>query len=80
MSTLKNLFPLSFTANDTRSFLTAIVIYLVIGVAAGLISKIIRIIPLLGGLLSWIIGLVAGIYVLVGLILTILVFTGSIKE
>ena len=44
MNTLKNLFPLSFTANDTKSFLTAIVIYLVIGVAAGIISKIVRII------------------------------------
>ncbi|MBR4232419.1 MAG: hypothetical protein IKR95_04340 [Oscillospiraceae bacterium] len=80
MSALKNIFPLSFTANDTKSFLTAIVIYLVIGIAAGIISKIVRIIPLIGGLISWVIGLAAGLYVLAGLIVTILVFTGSIKE
>lgn len=80
MSTLKNLFPLSFTANDIKSFLTAIVIYLVIGIAAGIISKLVGIIPLIGGLISWVIGLAAGLYVLIGLILTILVFTGSIKE
>ena len=80
MSALKNIFPLSFTANDTKSFLTAIVIYLVIGIAAGVISKIVRIIPLIGGLISWVIGLAAGLYVLAGLIVTILVFTGSIKE
>lgn len=80
MSALKNIFPLSFTANGTKSFLTAIVIYLVIGIAAGIISKIVRIIPLIGGLISWVIGLAAGLYVLAGLIVTILVFTGSIKE
>ena len=80
MSALKNIFPLSFTANDTKSFLTAIVIYLVIGIAAGIISKIVLIIPLIGGLISWVIGLAAGLYVLAGLIVTILVFTGSIKE
>lgn len=79
MDIIKGLFPLSFSLRTLKNFVTAVVIYLVIGVIAGLVCKIVHIIPIIGPFVSWLIGAVCGIYVLVGIVLAILVFFGNLN-
>lgn len=79
MDKLKALFPVSFAAKDTRSLLISILLYLGFGIVAGIACKLLAILPLIGGFLSWIVGLVSGLYVLVGLVLTVLYFFKVIR-
>ena len=88
MDILKKIFPLSWKfTKDVANFIIGIVIYLVLGVAfglvAGLAALIVGWIPVVGALLIWVlsvIGSLIGIYSLVGLILLILVFCKVIKD
>ena len=79
MDKLKALFPVSFAAKDTRSLLISILLYLGVGVVAGFACRLLRILPLIGGFLSWIVGTVCGLYVLIGLVLTVLYYFKVIR-
>ena len=80
MDILRILFPLSFSVRELRSLLISVGIYLVIGIVAGVICKIVGIIPILGALVAWLIGAVAGLYVLVGIVLSVLTFLAASKR
>ncbi len=87
METLKKYFPLSFKRTETAGDLVVgILIYLVIGLACGVVSSIaaiIAIIPLIGWIIGIVVGLastVAGLYILAGIVIQILVFAKVIKE
>lgn len=79
MKNLKPFFPVSFMAKNTRSLVVAILLYLAFGVVIGLACKVIGIIPLIGGLIAWILGVVCGLYVLIGLVLTLLFYFDLLK-
>lgn len=86
MDILKKFFPRAFKATDVKELIIAIVIYLIIdivcGALIGLAATILGGIPLVGGLLAWaagVIGSLVGLYALVGIILSILVFVKVIK-
>lgn len=79
MSGLKSLFKTSYDAKDLKGLITAIIVYIIIGVVAGLLCWLIGIIPLIGGLLRWIVGTAAGLYVLIGIVLAVLVFLKLVK-
>lgn len=79
MKNLKPFFLVSFMAKNGRSLVVAILLYLAFGVVIGLACKVIGIIPLIGGLIAWILGVVCGLYVLIGLVLTLLFYFDLLK-
>lgn len=79
MDILKKWFPWSFRANDVKSLIISILIYIAIGIVGGLIISLLIWVPLVG----WLLGLVGGLldlYTLVGIILAILEFAGVLKS
>lgn len=86
MDTLKKFFPRAFKATDVKELIIAIVIYAIIdivcGAVIGLAAGILAIIPIIGLILAWALGVVGslvGLYALVGIVLSILVFVKVIK-
>lgn len=87
METLKKFFPLSFRRTDSvGNLIVGILIYLVLGVAVGAVitlsTLLVGWIPVVGALIGWALGVVsslAGIYVLAGIVIQILVFAKVIK-
>lgn len=79
MKNIKPFFPVSFMAKNVRSLVIAILLYVAFGVLIGLACKVLSIIPLIGGLLAWILGIVGGLYVLIGLVLAVLYFLDLLK-
>lgn len=79
MKNIKPFFPVSFMANNTRSLVVSILLYLAFGVLIGLACKVLSVIPLIGGLIAWILGIVCGLYVLIGLVLALLFYFDLLK-
>ena len=79
MDTLKQLFPHAFKSTETNPLVIAIIIYVVIGVVGGAVVGILSIIPFVGILFS-LLGTVVGLYSLIGIVLSVLVFTKVIKD
>lgn len=71
---LKQLFSAALNAADSSSLIKAIIFYLVVGVIGGIICKIVGIIPIIGWLVAGVLGLAVGLFVLIGLILSILTY------
>ena len=88
MKTLKKLFPLSWKyTKDVPNFIIGIIIQAVASILAGavisLATMLVELIPAVGGLLAWLIGIVGslvGLYFLAGIVIQILVFTKVIKD
>lgn len=78
MELLKKIYPHAFRANELKDFIVALVVYLLIDVVCGLVIGFLAKIPLIGILFS-ILGSVVGLFALVGVILSILVFVKVIK-
>lgn len=78
MDILKKFFPLSFKVEEIKSFIISLVIYAVIDVVCGFVIGLLAKIPLIGIIFS-LIGSIVGIYALVGIVLSILVFVKVIK-
>lgn len=88
MDTLKKIFPMSwkFTA-DVSNFVVGIIIYIVlcvpVGIVLGLAKIIVEWIPLVGNVLVWalgVIGVLVGLYAIIGLVLLILVYCKVITD
>ena len=86
MDTLKKFFPRAFKATDVKELIIAIVIYAIIdivcGAVIGLAAGVLALIPFIGLILAWALGVVGslvGVYALVGIVLSILVFLKVIK-
>lgn len=78
MDQLKPLFPFSFSGKTVRDLVVAIIVYLIIGVVAGVVCWIIGIIPLIGGLVAWILRVLSGLYVVAGMALSVLHYFGTV--
>ena len=78
MDALKKFFPHAFKSTETEPFIISLVIYVLIDIICGLVIGFLAKIPLLGILFS-IIGYVVGLYALIGIILSVLVFVKVIK-
>ena len=78
MDILKKFFPLSFKVEEIKSFIISLVIYAGIDVVCGFVIGLLAKIPLIGIIFS-LIGSIVGIYALVGIVLSILVFVKVIK-
>lgn len=87
MDILKKLYPHAFKAKEVKDFIIALIIYIVIdaicGVVIGLAATILGGIPLIGGLLSAVLGALGGLvglYAFIGIVLSILVFVKVLKD
>ena len=88
MDGLKKLFPMSFKYTENGANLAkGIILYIFAGVLAALAITISTLItgwiPVLGGVIAWALGIVAGlveIYVVAGIVIQVLVFTDVIKK
>ncbi len=78
MDSLKKFFPFAFKATELTPFIVSLLIYVILGAICGFVIGILSKIPLIGILFS-ILGTVIGLYTLIGIILTILVFVKVIK-
>ncbi len=72
MDMLKKFFPYSFGAGTIVELIIKIVVYLV---ASALLGWVLSLIPLLGGIVAW----VVGIYCTVGWVIAILAFLKILK-
>jgi len=78
MDNLKKFFPFSFKSTEQTNFIIALVIYVLVDVVCGCIIGFLSGIPVVGILFS-ILGAVIGLYALVGIILSVLVFAKVLK-
>jgi len=78
MDFLKKFFPNAFKATELKAFIIALVIYVLIDIVCGAVIGILAKIPLIGIIFS-LLGTVVGLYALVGIVLSILVFAKVIK-
>ena len=87
METLKKLFPISFRyTNDGTCFAIGLILYILAAIAVGAVITISTLIggwiPLIGNIIGWILRVVsvlAGIYVLEGIVIQILIFSKAVK-
>ena len=78
MDLAKKLFPQAFRAKTTAGLIVTLIIYVLIDVVCGFVIGLLAKIPLLGVIFS-ILGSVVGLYALIGIVLSILVFLKVIK-
>ncbi len=71
MDILKKLFPFSFGSKDVASLVIKIIIYLVVGAVFGFVIGILARIPIVN-LLTGLVGALVEIYILAGIVITIL--------
>ena len=78
MELLQKLFPISFKSTELNAFIKALIIYIVADLICGIVIGLLAKIPLIGIIFS-LLGSIIGLYALVGIILSILVFVKVIK-
>lgn len=78
MDMLKKFFPHAFKATDLKPFIITLVIYFLIDLVCGFVIGLLAQLPIIGIIFS-LLGSVVGIYALVGIVLSILVFVKVIK-
>lgn len=78
MDMLKKFFPHAFKATDVTPFFITLIIYLLIDIVCGFVIGLLAKLPLIGILFS-LVGSLVGLYALVGVVLSILVFAKVVK-
>ena len=78
MEMLKKFFPLAFKAKDGMKLAVSVIIYILIDFVCGLVIGLLAKLPLIGVLFG-LVGSVIGLYALIGIILSILVFLKVVK-
>lgn len=78
MDILKKYFPIAFKAKELQAFIVSLVIFVIVDVVCGLVIGLLAQIPIIGIIFS-IIGYAVGLYALVGIVLSILVFLKVIE-
>ncbi len=78
MDILKKYFPFAFKSTELKPFIISLVIYVLIDIVCGLVLGLLSAIPIIGIIFS-LLGTVIGLYALVGIVLSILVFVKVLK-
>ena len=80
MDLLKTIFPFSFNKKiNATALVIHILIYIVAGAIVGLLTWVLSLIPAVGGFLAGIVGAVGGLYVLIGIVLSVLDYLKVLK-
>ena len=75
---LKNYFPRAYKSKDLGSFIVSLIIYALIDIICGFVIGLLAKLPIIGIIFS-LLGSLIGLYALVGIILSILVFVKILK-
>lgn len=78
MDLLKKIFPFSFKATELVAFIVSLVIYVIVDVLCGLVIGLLAKLPIIGFVFAAL-GSLVGLYALVGIVLSILVFVKVMK-
>ena len=78
MDILKKAYPHAFKANELKDFIVALIIYVLIDAVCGAVIGLLAQIPLIGLVFS-ILGSLIGLYALIGIVLSVLVFAKVLK-
>lgn len=78
MDSLKKFFPHAFKATEVKSLVITLLIYVLIDFVCGLVIGLLAKLPIIGVIFS-ILSSVVGLYALVGIVLSILVFAKVVK-
>lgn len=78
MDILKKFFPVAFKATEVKAFIISLIIYVLIDIVCGFVIGLLAKIPVLGIIFS-LLGSLVGLYALVGVVLSILVFVKVVK-
>ena len=78
MDILKKIYPSAFKANEVKALIISLIIYVLIDVVCGFVISLLASIPLIGIIFS-LLGSIVGLYALVGIVLSILVFLKVVK-
>jgi len=78
METVKKYFPHAFKAEDVKSLVIALVVYVLIDIVCGAVIGLLAKIPVLG-IIFGILGFLVGLYALIGIVLSILAFLKIVK-
>lgn len=78
MDILKKFFPHAFKATDLKKFIITLIIYVAIDIVCGFVIGLLAALPIIGIIFS-LLGSLVGLYALVGVILSILVFVKVVK-
>lgn len=78
MELLKKYFPFAFKATELTPFIISLVIYVLIDVVCGVVIGLLAKLPIFGIIFS-LLGSLIGLYALVGIVLSILVFLKVVK-
>ena len=79
MDLLKSIFPYSFGVKDVTDLVVKIIIYVIIGLLAAVLCWVVGFLPFLGGILKWLLGTVAELYVTGGIVFAVLSFAKVLK-
>lgn len=78
MDILKKFFPAAFKATEVKALIISLVIYVLIDIVCGFVIGLLASIPVIGIIFS-LAGSIVGLYALVGIVLSILVFLKVVK-
>lgn len=78
MDLLKKFFPTAFKSTEVKAFIISLIIYVLIDVVCGFVIGLLAKIPVLGIIFS-LLGSLVGLYALIGVVLSILVFVKVVK-
>ena len=69
---IKKFFPFTDKSTDTNGLITSLIVYIVVAFVVCLVFGILSI-----PILSWLVGTIAGLWALIGIILSIVTFLGA---
>ena len=78
MNLLKSVFPHAFKATDLVPFVITLIVYLIIDVVCGFVIGLLAKLPIIGFVFAFL-GSLVGLYALIGIILSVLVFIKVLK-
>lgn len=78
MDMLKKFFPFSFKATELKAFIISLVVYVIVDIVCGFVIGLLAKLPLIG-IIFTLVGSIVGLYALIGIVLSILVFVKVLK-
>ncbi len=78
MDILKKFFPHAFKATELTAFIITLIVYVLIDIVCGFVIGLLAKLPVIGIIFS-LLGSLVGLYALIGIVLSILVFVKVLK-
>lgn len=79
MDFLKKFFPIAFKAREVKDLIISLIIFILIDIVCGIVIGLLAKLPIIG-IIFTLLGSLVGLYALVGIVLSILVFCKVLKD